>query len=77
MNRYLLAPVVTAVVALTGCSTQDLQRFVYDVGQQHACMQQNDGRLDEGIDDLACMNPAEREGMDYDQYRAARAGSGG
>ena len=51
-----------------------LARMGYDVGQQYACMQSNDGRPYESNKDLKCMNPGEREGMSYDEYQAARSG---
>jgi hypothetical protein len=61
------------VLTLTGCSAEDIKHLGYNIGQQHACKQDNDDRPYESNNDLKCMSPAEQEGMSYDEYQQARS----
>lgn len=56
-----------------GCTTQALQRFAYDVGDQYACQASNESRIDEQVRDVRCADPA-RERVNFEDYQAARSG---
>lgn len=70
-------PVACTLLAVTllggGCTTRELQRFAYDVGDQYACHASNESRIDEQVRDARCADPA-RERVNFEDYQAARGG---
>jgi len=73
VRAILMTGWAVLALALTGCSVEDFKRIGYNLGQQHACMQDNEGRPYESNKDLKCMNPAQQEGMSYEEYQQARS----
>ncbi len=66
------AGVAALFITLAGCSVEDVKRFGYNESQQYACMQRNEDRPNESMNDFKCMSPTERKGMSYDEYQQAR-----
>ena len=69
--RRALGPAVAVygLLALTGCSKEQAQRYVYDLGNQYQCTQDAQNLPDESPRRLACTSPAQSERPNFDTYR--------
>ncbi|MCB1746257.1 MAG: hypothetical protein H6977_10810 [Gammaproteobacteria bacterium] len=74
MHRHLAW--IALAVLVSACSTDGWNRFLYGLGDQYACTEHNNGRIDRTGRDADCLNPAGAGRTRYEDYRDARATAG-
>jgi hypothetical protein len=72
MSINRLAPIMSIAAIASACSYNNVKEFSYNVGEQRACMQDNDNRPYESAKDLDCMTASQPGEMSYQDYQRAR-----
>ena len=70
--RRFLMTYPTIVLALSGCTLQEVQKFSYNTGTAIGCRQANDNLPNEEQLDFACLQK-QGDGMSYEEYIVIRS----
>ena len=69
---FKLAFYLAGMLSCTACSTNDLQRYVYNLGSQYSCAENAEGTPFGSADSLGCAYQGDTV-MTFEEYQKATA----